>query len=291
MRPRGDSKARAPPNCWLRGGERPCTLPLCPQAPEHPGSAATRPLHAGRAKEAPGCPSPAPTRAAPACPPFGSAPAPAFPRERAETLTLAGAAFAPPAGPAPRPGGGRGRRWRCRWGGLARWVRVPRVGTGGETTPPRRPLPERARRGWRVPPTLRRKRRREARKARGPLTCPPSLPHLGPAGGLGQVLGSAGNLGREPKAAGVQAGPARTWEELAGCPRRAPTAGVPPKTAGLGEAPALRKNPRQEGGWCKSCRGRRSQSQGSRSALPHPRATATPPCCCWGAPGPPKCWL
>lgn len=47
-------------------------------------------------------------------------------------------------------------------GGLPGWVRVPRAGTGAETTPPRRPLPDRAHQGWREP----RRRRRGGRGGR-----------------------------------------------------------------------------------------------------------------------------
>lgn len=187
-------------------------------------------------------------------------------QELAEALTLAegtGAAFVPP-GSSPRRR--RGRSMASPAG---------RVGPVGESVPvakpllPNRPLPERAHRS--CPRQGGRGGRGE--EGPGPLTCPPSLPHLSPAGGLGQVLGSVGNLGREPEAAGVQVlvplVPWKSWHAAHGEP---PLQGFPPpKTTSPGDAPAPRKSPRQEGGWCENCRGQRSWSRDGRLAPPHPQ--------------------
>lgn len=107
----GDIGAQAPPDRRLQGGEhRGSALPSCPQAPEHPGTAATRPR-------------PAPTQL-PALPWLSHVPhgTQASPREQAEGLTLAGAAFTPP---------GRTRSSPRRWQGRAVASPTGRVGPLG----------------------------------------------------------------------------------------------------------------------------------------------------------------
>lgn len=124
-------------------------------------------------------------------------------------------------------------------GGLPGWVRVPRAGTGAETTPPRRPLPDRAHQGWREPRRRRRGGRGGRRRGRpqDPLTCPPNLPLRAPRCGSGQV--PSGNLGTEPEKLVFGAGPAP-------CSYLGRAGRLPPWSPGAAQGSG------QEGGWCKS---------------------------------------
>lgn len=123
-------------------------------------------------------------------------------------------------------------------GGLPGWVRVPRAGTGAETTPPCRPLPDRAHQGWREPRRRRRGGRGGRRRGRpqDPLTCPPSHPLRAPRCGSGQV--PSRNLGTEPGKPVFGAGPAP-------CSYLGRAGRLPPWSPGAAQGSG------QEGGWCK----------------------------------------
>lgn len=185
----------------------------------------------------------------------------ASPLEQAEALTLAGAPespLSPRASPAPALPVGR----------VSRWVRVPRVGTGAETTPPRCLLPERAHYGC----PRRRDEEAGGEEGPGPLTSPsPPRSH----GRVGAGLGIGQESGQGAQSSRVPAGPARTWGELAGCSLQGP----PTRTMGRGGRPGTAEEPEA---------GRRRMVQETAGS----RGTATPPghsntSCSWGAPGPP----
>lgn len=274
LMPAGDSRARAPPDRRRQGGEHPALVSPSSRAPQHRCHASLSHTH------------PPPTLGSP---PLAPKRVPPPPRERAEALTLAGATFALPTGPAPRPGGGGDRRWRRRRGGLARWVRVPRVGTGGETTPPCRPLPERkGSMGLAGAADAGEEEEAGGEEGPGPLHLPAQpFPTSVLRAGWGRSWDQLGISAGSPRQPAFRLVSASTWEELAGSPRTVSTPQKKkPQTRVRGDAPAPRKNPKQEGGWCKSLRGRRSRSRGGRPAPPHPRDAATPPYF-WGAAAPP----
>lgn len=140
--------------------------------------------------------------------------------------------------PAPCPGGGGDGQWRRRQGGLAQWVSRYRWRNRSSPT-------ARFRKGLTGAADAGEEEEARGEEGPGPLTCPPSLPHLRPAGRLGQVLGSVGNLGREPEAAGVQGlvplVPWKSWHAAHGEP---PLQGFPPTHHESGGRPSTAEEPK-----------------------------------------------